>query len=371
MKYNLKTLSFQKLYEIFSEPDNRQKKRLVFELKQIEARQVEDAFLVSYHLAQMVKKENGLIGPSPAFSSGSFVLYLLGVSMVNPIEQGLLFEHFFPIDRIGSIAIGMSVDINSLNHVRCQLTDSDFLFDNLQIEDSPLCNTIDLSINENVIQIIGCKILTDILTKNKDYSEIPIDFEKIALDNQNLFQKLASNNEIVNIRKIDSGFLAGFTAEQEEFLNQFAPKSIEELTQVLVYLKPWCEYDLKSILKRRKGELDLTKFQEKYFGITNGIYTFPEQISFMLKKYLGFTNQEIYIYQKGKRKRVSKLQLASEERYYQNGNKYNYDIIDLVQIWRNIQMANRSITDKTRVVGEALLVYWWVWAKFHKQSTHS
>lgn len=358
MKYDLKKICFKKLSEKFLEPNDEQINRLEFELKQIQSLGVGDTFIVSYHLAEMVKKRNGLIGPSTAFSSGSFVLYLLGVTAINPMKYGLLFEHFFPVDRIDTIAIEMNVDIDSLNHIRQELTDSDFLIDNLKIEDSPLCNVFELSINDNTIQLNGSKILVDILETLK---EKIIDFENINLDNKGIFQKLKNNNEIVNMRKIDGDFLLGFTIAQEEFLSQFAPKSIEELAQVLAYVQPMCEYDLKSIMKRRKGEKDLTLFQEKYFGETNGIYTFPEQISFMLKDYLTFSSQEIYRYQKGERKKVSKWLIASDELYYSQVKKYNYDIIDMEQIWKNISRANHSMADKTRVVGEALLIYWWVW----------
>ena len=355
---DLRKICNQELLELFPEPSNEQIDRLDFELRQIQGLQMEITFLYSYQLAQMVKEDGGLIGPSSVSSSGSFVLYLLGVSMVNPIEYGLLFEHFFPVDRFKNIKIGMEIDMDSLEHIRHNLTNSLFLIDNIQIEDPLLCNVFELSIDGNTIQLEGSKILTELLKTQKANVDMSIDFEKIALDDQGIFQKLASNNEIVNIQKIDSGFLAGYTTEQDEFLNKFAPISIEELAQVLVYLKPWCDYDLKSILKRKNGEKDLTRFQEKYFGETNGIYTFPEQVSIMLQNYLGFRKAQVVIYQKPIRKSVPKLKNVSEEMFFYYGREHEYDRIDLEQIWYNMMHYNSSMTDKSRIIGEALTLYY-------------
>lgn len=360
-KGKLRSLCMENAQQLFNELSPDINERLEFELRQIQGLEMENTFLVCYHLAQLIKKEKGLIGPSPASSSGSLVLYILGVSMLNPLQHGLLFEHFFPIDRIGTIAVGIEVDVDSLNSIRYLLSNGDFLYDNMQIQDSPLCNILELIIDENIIQLRGSEIFTELLKMRKDSSEMPTEFESLTLNNKNVFQKLISNNEIVKMRKIDVSFLVGFTTEQEAFLSQFAPKSIEELAQVLVYLKPWCQYDFKSILKRRNGEKDLTQFQKKYFGETNGIYTFPEQVSSMLMDYLGFSSQQIYSYYNGVQNKVSRLQISSEKLFYNFGSKYDYDTINLEQTWSNMIKYNRHMTNKTTVVAEALLVYWWVW----------
>jgi len=43
------------------------------------------------------------------------------------------------------------------------------------------------------------------------------------------------------------------------------------------------------------------------------------------------------------------------------GKERNYDQFDHKQLWRNMSHYNMLMTDKARKVGEALLLYWWVY----------
>jgi len=361
----LKTLIQEKRIEMFGQYTIEHAMRLDIELNQIKNLGMENTFLVCYHLTQLVKKNKGLIGPSPALSSSSLVLYLLGISMVNPMEHGLLFEHFSPIKHKSTVTIGMEVDMDSLTQIRNQLTDSGFLFDNMHIKDSTFCNVLELSIDDNTIQLSGSKVLTELSWRKN------IDFSSLSLNDMSIFQKLSDPKQIISMRVLKSDFFVGYTMEQHKFLNEYAPKSIEDLAQVFVYLKPWCKYDLDSILKRRKGVSDLTMFQKKFFMETNGIYTFPEQVSSMLQRHLSFSKHQTQSYQKAVRKKVNELYNACEELFFENARKDDYDLIDLEQIWYNMTHYNSSMTDKTMVIGEAILLYWWVYAMSHKQSIHS
>jgi len=215
---------------------------------------------------------------------------------------------------------------------------------------------LEIVIDNNTILISESKVLTELSKREfKGFANIP-------LNNQRVFQELSEDaKQIASLRVLKEDFLMGFTMDQHKFLSQYAPKSIEELAQSLTYLEPWCDYDMDSILKRRKGVHDLTQFQKKYFKETNGIYTFPEQVSSMLQRYMGFSKQETQSYQRAVRKKVNKLYLVSEELFFSEGKERNYDQFDLEQLWQSMKYYNMSMTDKTRKVGEALLLYWWVY----------
>ena len=90
----------------------------------------------------------------------------------------------------------------------------------------------------------------------------------------------------------------------------------------------------------------------------------------MLKDYMGFSSQQIYSYCKGERKKIPKLQMACEEMYYKYAYERDYDIIDMERIMDNIMRYNKNMTDKTRVVGEALLIYWWGYSMANIANTH-
>ena len=72
--------------------------RLSHELKLIHDKKFEDYF---YIIADIVSwaKERMIVGPARGSSCGSLVCYLLGITTVDPIEYGLIFERFVDINR--------------------------------------------------------------------------------------------------------------------------------------------------------------------------------------------------------------------------------------------------------------------------------
>lgn len=73
-------------------------KRLKRELKLIKEKNFQDYFLV---VADLIKysKTKMLIGPARGSSAGSLVCYLMGITEVDPIKYGLVFERFIDINR--------------------------------------------------------------------------------------------------------------------------------------------------------------------------------------------------------------------------------------------------------------------------------
>lgn len=74
------------------------KKRLDFEVELIESKGYEDYILI---IADMIEKAKTqmLVGPGRGSSAGSLVSYLCGITTVDPIEHGLLFERFIDVTR--------------------------------------------------------------------------------------------------------------------------------------------------------------------------------------------------------------------------------------------------------------------------------
>lgn len=72
--------------------------RLERELVAIEAKQFESYFIVVADLVTWAK-ERMLVGPGRGSSAGSLLCYLLGITEVDPIPHGLLFERFIDLTR--------------------------------------------------------------------------------------------------------------------------------------------------------------------------------------------------------------------------------------------------------------------------------
>lgn len=72
--------------------------RLAREMELIEQKDYADYFLI---VADMIAyaKQHMLVGPSRGSSAGSLVCYLIGITEIDPLEYGLLFERFIDINR--------------------------------------------------------------------------------------------------------------------------------------------------------------------------------------------------------------------------------------------------------------------------------
>ena len=85
-------------------------KRLRMELEAISAANTPDLFLICYDLVRWAR-ENGIhVGPGRGSAPGSLVLYCLGITEVDPIRFGLLFERF--MNPYGKTAPGLYIDID-------------------------------------------------------------------------------------------------------------------------------------------------------------------------------------------------------------------------------------------------------------------
>jgi len=76
------------------------KERLSYELDVIKKMGFCDYFLIVYDFVKYAKKNNILVGPGRGSAVGSLVAYSLGITDIDPIKYGLLFERFLNIDRV-------------------------------------------------------------------------------------------------------------------------------------------------------------------------------------------------------------------------------------------------------------------------------
>ncbi|MFH1749786.1 MAG: DNA polymerase III subunit alpha, partial [bacterium] len=83
------------------------KKRLEYELEVINRMEYASYFLIVADFVNYAKKLGILIGPGRGSAAGSIVSYLLGVTNLDPLRYGLLFERFLNPDRISMPDIDM------------------------------------------------------------------------------------------------------------------------------------------------------------------------------------------------------------------------------------------------------------------------
>ena len=97
----LKKLCQQGLANRFKETTPEVKERLGHELKIIEDTGFASYFLIVWDFIHYAKQKGIPTGPGRGSAAGSLVSYLLGITDINPLKYGLLFERFLNAERLG------------------------------------------------------------------------------------------------------------------------------------------------------------------------------------------------------------------------------------------------------------------------------
>ncbi|VEU80541.1 DNA polymerase III subunit alpha [Haploplasma axanthum] len=92
-------------------------KRLEHELKVIIDMNFENYFLIVYDFIKYAKDNNILVGPGRGSAAGSLVAYCLGITNVDPIYYGLMFERFLNPSRMTMPDIDLDFPDNKRDEV--------------------------------------------------------------------------------------------------------------------------------------------------------------------------------------------------------------------------------------------------------------
>lgn len=92
-------------------PDKYQK-RAQHELKVIEEMGYADYFLIVWDVVEQAHRRQIMTGPGRGSAAGSLVSYLLGITQIDPLEYGLLFERFLNPERVDMPDIDLDIPDN-------------------------------------------------------------------------------------------------------------------------------------------------------------------------------------------------------------------------------------------------------------------
>ena len=76
------------------------KERLEYELSVIQTMGYVDYFLIVWDFIHYARSQKIMVGPGRGSAAGSIVAYSLGITTVDPIKYGLIFERFLNPERV-------------------------------------------------------------------------------------------------------------------------------------------------------------------------------------------------------------------------------------------------------------------------------
>lgn len=104
--------------------EERYRKQLEHEIYVLESTNNVDYMLVQYDTVNWVRENGILVGCGRGSAGGCLVLYLLGITLIDPIKYDLLFERFLLPERAGLYPSDVTVigdDIESRNYMEITL----------------------------------------------------------------------------------------------------------------------------------------------------------------------------------------------------------------------------------------------------------
>lgn len=99
------------------------KERLDYEMEVIKRMGYDDYFLIVADYVNWAKKQGIVVGPGRGSAAGSIVAYALGITELDPLKYGLLFERFLNPDRISMPDIDMDFADDRRSEVIKYVTD--------------------------------------------------------------------------------------------------------------------------------------------------------------------------------------------------------------------------------------------------------
>ncbi|RXI56219.1 DNA polymerase III subunit alpha [Clostridium tetani] len=96
----LRELCYEGLKEKYDTVDEKLKNRLEYELNVIKEMGYVDYFLIVWDFIRFAKEKDIMTGPGRGSGAGSIVAYTLGITKIDPIKYGLIFERFLNPERI-------------------------------------------------------------------------------------------------------------------------------------------------------------------------------------------------------------------------------------------------------------------------------
>ena len=389
--------------------------RLGYEMDVIKQKAFTDYLLIIQDIVNHARHEMGMmVGPGRGPVSGSLVAYCLGITTIDPLKYGLLFERFMSPDCNSLPHIGVDIDVDGFESLydwvvdrfgkdNCARLISFLKFRNLRknpqkyaralkginkewdimprfffISNGPVCNWVpvmkfmrkdDTAVlctqYEDVcstglveMDFMGLRILSVIKTvcenimQTQGYS---IALDAIPIDDKKTFELLQQGDT-------EHVYLFHSKAMQQ-YLRELHPTTIEQLSAL--YALYWAsrffsKRNMRHFIARKNGKekIEYTlPSMESYLNETYGIGVYQEQMMLMSQRIAGFTKAESEELRKALNKRDSFKSHQFEQMFYERGKKNGYNADDLQTIWTQWYEVFGYYFNKAQAVSYALLAY--------------
>lgn len=368
--------------------------RIKYESGVIEENNEYEYYLILRDIVEFARKNGILLGPGRDAAPGSMICYVLGITKIDPIEYGLLSERFSSVEkhevslveqRIKSVKKYSSHDIciDIGNEGQAKL--SKYINKNKEysLEEEDESQEVDKGNKKEKITIkvgLGDKekkidfltlgvldLIADVIEEIKNKSGKVIEFEKIPLDNKNIFEMIG--------RGETEGVFQLKGERVKSLCMRIRPKSIEDLSNIIALNTPGKEKIIDKYLQGEKEEIvyideslsvDFRESLIKILEETKGVILYQEQIMKIFHVIAGYSLDVTYDFMKMIRAKNEKFIKYMEGQFrFKIHRLLGIEMETVNNIWQMIISATPNAFIKAHTIAYATLAYKVAYLKYY------
>ena len=390
----LECLSFTKAKQIYGGllPEE-VSDRLKYELQIIKRRGASGYFLFLQDVVNTAQSELGIwIGSGRGSAAGCLVCYCLGITKIDPLKYGLLFERFLNPDDITF----PDIDIDTENEGRKRIISwlqhkygkeccahiekgKDLHLCGFVVANEPITNLAPISIRvvevaPEIRNTLNCVQYNDIqssglikfdfidletITQMKEICGLvkmkkgeDLDIEKIPQDDMktmDLFQR----------GQTDDIFLFS-SISMKKYLQDFKPTCFEDLTCLNCMYRPGSMDDIALVIKQKTNKKSIEHIipcMESVLHNTYGIIVYQEQIMEISRLIANFGRSESALLRMAVGMFKKEMLPTLRNRFIRGGMKNGYPKAALKKLWTEIENKGRYAFNKSHSVCYTWLAY--------------
>ena len=391
----LEYLSFAKAKQIYGDSLTVEvSDRLKYELQIIIDRGASGYFLFLQDVVNTAQSELGIwIGPGRGTAAGCLVCYCLGITKIDPLKYGLLFERFLNPDGI----MFPDIDIDTENEGRERIMSwleqkygkeccahiakgkECLHLCGVVVANKPIANlapisTLSVKVPSGSQTTLNCVQYDDIessglikfdfvdfetLTQMKEICDLvkmkegkDLDIEKVPIDDNKTMDlfKRGHTDDIFLFR----------SNEMKRNLQDFQPTSFEDLVMLNCLYRPGSMDDIAAVIKQKKSKNPIEYIiscMEPVLNNTYGIIVYQEQIMMLSRLIAGFSRSESALLRMAIGMLKKEILPTLRNQFIRGGIKNGYGKTALKKLWNEIESKGRYVFNKSHSVCYTWLAY--------------
>lgn len=226
-------------------------------------------FLIAQDCVAAARRMGVWVGPGRGAMPGSAVAYALGITAVDPIRHGLLFEMFLNPDRISTQKI--EIDFDDMGREK-------------------VLQYVDEKYGRGHFDVLGLAALSqqkDCVRLIKERAEKSVDLERIP-ENDEATMAVFANADTAGISQFESDGMRKWLAELK-------PSCLKDIAIMNALCRPGLFDYVPTFVRRKDGEEPVEcahPLMEDILRETYGVMVYQDQVVLLSRKLAGFTRAE-------------------------------------------------------------------------------